>query len=50
MQQTPYNPLEIEVRIQARWQTDKTYEVTEDPDTEKFYCLSFMREAKNLWI
>ena len=42
MEQTPYNPLEIEVRIQARWDSDKTYEVTEDPDAEKFYCLSML--------
>ncbi len=42
MDQTPYNPLEIEVRIQARWDSDKTYEVTEDPDAEKFYCLSML--------
>jgi leucyl-tRNA synthetase len=42
MDQTPYNPLEIEVRIQARWESDKTYEVTEDPDAEKFYCLSML--------
>ena len=42
MHQTPYNPLEIEVRVQTRWDSDKTYEVTEDPDVEKFYCLSML--------
>ena len=42
MHQTPYNPMEIEVRTQARWQSDKTYEVTEDPGKEKFYCLSML--------
>jgi len=42
MEQTPYNPLEIEVRIQARWDSDKTYEVTEEPGAEKFYCLSML--------
>ena len=42
MHQTPYNPLEIEVRIQARWDRDKTFQVTEDPDVEKFYCLSML--------
>lgn len=42
MHQTPYNPLEIEVRVQARWESDKTYEVTEDPAVEKFYCLSML--------
>jgi len=42
MDQTPYNPLEIEVRVQTRWDDDKTYEVTEDPGAEKFYCLSML--------
>jgi len=42
MDQTPYNPLEIEVRVQARWDSNKTYEVTEDPGLEKFYCLSML--------
>ncbi len=42
MDQSPYNPLEIEVRVQARWDSQKTYEVTEDTDKEKFYCLSML--------
>ncbi len=42
MHQTPYNPSEIEVRVQARWDANKTYEVTEDPSLEKFYCLSML--------
>jgi len=42
MDQSPYNPEELETRVQARWDQDKTYEVTEDPDTEKFYCLSML--------
>ena len=42
MDQTPYNPLEIEVRVQARWDSNKTYEVTEDPGLPKFYCLSML--------
>ena len=42
MDQTPYNPLEIEVRVQQRWDAEKTYEVTEDPAAEKFYCLSML--------
>ncbi len=42
MQQTPYNPLEIEVRVQARWDSERTYQVTEDPEGEKFYCLSML--------
>jgi len=42
MEQTPYNPLEIEARVQQRWQQDRTFEVTEDPATEKYYCLSML--------
>ena len=42
MQQSPYNPEEIETQVQARWVKDKTYEVTEDPAAEKFYCLSML--------
>ncbi|NOR20359.1 MAG: leucine--tRNA ligase [Xanthomonadales bacterium] len=42
MNQTPYTPLEIEVRIQERWDSDKPYQVTEDPGVEKFYCLSML--------
>jgi leucyl-tRNA synthetase len=42
MYQTPYNPSEIEVRAQTRWDENKIYEVTEDPDLEKFYCLSML--------
>jgi leucyl-tRNA synthetase len=42
MDQTPYNPLELEVRVQARWERDKAFEVVEDPDKEKFYCLSML--------
>ena len=42
MEQTPYNPLDIEVRVQTRWDSNKTYEVTEDADAEKYYCLSML--------
>ncbi len=42
MHQTPYNPAEIEVRVQARWNENRTYEVTEDPGREKYYCLSML--------
>ena len=45
MDQTPYNPLEIEVRVQARWDSNRTYEVTEDPGLEKYYCLSIDRKS-----
>jgi len=42
MDQTPYNPLEIEVCVQTRWDSDKIYEATEDPAVEKYYCLSML--------
>tara|TARA_B100001094_G_scaffold327491_1_gene385825 strand:+ start:2980 stop:5559 length:2580 start_codon:yes stop_codon:yes gene_type:complete len=38
--QKPYQPQEIEAQIQHDWAHNKTFEVTEDPDKEKFYCLS----------
>jgi len=37
-----YNPQVIEPAIQARWQAEATYQVTENPDQEKFYCLSML--------
>ncbi len=42
MHLTPYNPEELEIRAQARWDQDDTYQVTEDPELEKFYCLSML--------
>jgi leucyl-tRNA synthetase len=42
MANTPYNPAEIEVRIQQNWEAEKAFEVTEDTDREKFYCLSML--------
>ncbi len=42
MQQSPYNPEEIETRVQAQWDQDKIYEVTEDPGVEKYYCLAML--------
>jgi len=42
MDQSPYNPEELEIRVQADWDQNKTFEVTEDPDAEKFYCLSML--------
>jgi len=35
-----YDPKAIETEAQAYWQENKTFEVTEDNDKEKFYCLS----------
>ncbi len=42
MAKTPYNPAEIEVRIQHRWGAEKAFEVTEDEGSEKYYCLSML--------
>lgn len=38
--QEQYNPSEIEASVQAYWEKSKTFEVTEDPNKEKYYCLS----------
>ena len=35
-----YDPRAIESAAQAYWQDQKTFEVTEDPDKEKYYCLA----------
>ena len=42
MATTPYNPAEIEVRVQQRWEAEKAFEVNEEPGREKFYCLSML--------
>ncbi len=42
MAKTPYNPGEIEPRIQQQWERDGAFEVTEDSGSEKFYCLSML--------
>ncbi len=34
-----YNPVELEPRVQHRWQTLQSFAVREDPAREKFYCL-----------
>lgn len=36
----PFNPQEIEQKIQQKWEEHATFQVTEDPGKEKFYCLS----------
>ena len=36
----PYHPAELEREAQQFWTENKTFEVTEDPDKEKFYCLA----------
>lgn len=38
--QDNYDPAQIETAVQQRWERDKVFEVSEQPDKEKFYCLS----------
>ena len=35
-----YKPGQIEPALQKQWDENKAFKVTEDPDKEKFYCLS----------
>ena len=35
-----YNPALIEEDAQKFWSDNKIFEVSEDPDKEKFYCLA----------
>ncbi|MEW8045285.1 MAG: hypothetical protein AB2805_02260, partial [Candidatus Thiodiazotropha sp.] len=35
-----YQPAALEAEVQAYWETEKTFEVEEDPSKEKFYSLS----------
>ena len=35
-----YQPRNIELEVQAAWEKNSAFKVTEDPDREKFYCLS----------
>ena len=37
---TAYNPETIETKVQQYWQESRCFEVGEDPDKEKFYCLT----------
>ena len=39
MQDSPYNPSEVESLAQSFWEDQQTFKVTEDPNLEKFYCL-----------
>ena len=39
MADKPYNPKEIESGVQAFWRENRVYEVSEDANLEKFYCL-----------
>ncbi|WP_418055280.1 leucine--tRNA ligase [Pseudidiomarina terrestris] len=38
--QDNYDPAQIEAAVQQRWERDKVFEVSEQQDKEKFYCLS----------
>lgn len=38
--QNPYNHQELELAVQDYWQQQKAFEVVEDEQLEKFYCLS----------
>ncbi|WP_404402353.1 leucine--tRNA ligase [Idiomarina seosinensis] len=38
--QQQYDPSAIETAIQQQWHDQRVFEVTEQPDKEKFYCLS----------
>jgi len=38
--QEEYQPSLIESSVQQKWQTTGAFEVTENPDKEKYYCLS----------
>ena len=35
-----YSPLQVEITAQKYWRDNHCFEVTEDPDKEKFYCLA----------
>ncbi|HJL81472.1 MAG TPA: leucine--tRNA ligase [Gammaproteobacteria bacterium] len=39
MADKPYNPKEIESGVQAFWRENRVYEVSEDSNLDKFYCL-----------
>ncbi|MEJ2762845.1 leucine--tRNA ligase [Photobacterium sp. MCCC 1A19761] len=38
--QEQYRPQDIEQKVQEYWDNNKTFVVSEDPNKEKFYCLS----------
>ncbi|GKX54209.1 leucine--tRNA ligase [Leminorella grimontii] len=40
--QEHYRPEDIESHVQNHWQEKKTFQVTEDPTKEKYYCLSML--------
>lgn len=42
MLSTEYTPKSIEFDVQKYWDDNKSFEVSEDPKLEKFYCLSML--------
>ena len=40
MAEKQYNPKEIEQQVQQYWEENQSFQATENPDQEKFYCLS----------
>ena len=42
MMEEQYNPKDIEANAQRHWQEKNCFQVTEDVNKEKFYCLSMM--------
>jgi len=42
MASTPYNPGEIEVRVQQEWDREEAFRAYEQEGAEKFYCLSML--------
>lgn len=39
---TDYNPSELEAVAQHYWETNQSFAVTEDPNRQKYYCLSML--------
>ena len=42
MTSTAYNPGEIEIEVQQRWEEADAFRAVEDAEGEKFYCLSML--------
>ena len=42
MATTPYNPGEIEVKVQQAWDREDAFRADEQAEAEKFYCLSML--------
>ena len=40
MLEPDYKPESIELAVQDYWERNNSFHVVEDPDREKFYCLS----------